>query len=173
MAGTLNCDVLLPPATEGVGGGGGSEEEEGVEAEFSPPWSVVDDLSVLVADSSRSLDWSCWVTTWSVRRNQADPSSDEAAMVLRLSRNFDTRSYKQWNNGMDTKLSLRSLSWRKLLDHSCSLTSFSSYIFFSRIFNTSNFCFFFRFFLFRMNSTSNFLGISPSQTFSAPNFLCV
>lgn len=63
MAGTLNCDVLLPPATEGVGGGGGSEEEEGVEAEFSPPWSVVDDLSVLVADSSRSLDWSCWVTT--------------------------------------------------------------------------------------------------------------
>ena len=167
MAGTLNCDVLLPPATEGVGGGGGSEEEEGVEAEFSPPWSVVDDLSVLVADSSRSLDWSCWVTTWSVRRNQADPSSDEAAMVLRLSRNFDTRSYKQWNNGKDTvnylyEVSLEENYWiiRVVLPLFLHTYFFLEY--------SIRFCFLF---LFQIFSISNELYLKFSRDFSISNFL--
>ena len=96
MAGTLNCDVLLfplppippllpptPPVTVEVGGGGGSDD-------VSP--GKVGNLSVLV-DSSRSLDWSCWVTTWRERRNQAELSREEAAIEFKLSRNFVTRSW--------------------------------------------------------------------------------
>ena len=81
MAGTLYCDVF--PFTCECGWGGGE-------------FSGIEDLSeIVVVESSKSLDWSCCVTTCNDRRNHAEPSNDDAAIEFRLSRNFWTRS---WNN---------------------------------------------------------------------------